>query len=83
VTFAGAFEPDFALLLRERNFSTFTRMQDDAIEIESSMMESGKLKSKVEAGTKEAKRFKEHPGPSRFGKSGEEKMDDMARIIKD
>jgi len=48
VTFAGAFEPDFALLLRERRSVDLTRMQDDAIEIESNMMASGKLKLKVE-----------------------------------
>jgi hypothetical protein len=48
VTFAGAFEPDFALLLRERRGATLNRMQDDAVEIESNMMASGKLKAKVE-----------------------------------
>jgi hypothetical protein len=48
VTFAGAFEPDFALLLRERKSTTLAGMQDDVIEIKSNMMESGKLKSKVE-----------------------------------
>jgi hypothetical protein len=83
VTFAGAFEPDFALLLRERRSATLTGMQDDAIEIESNMMASGKLKSKVETGTKEPKRFREQAGPSGSGKSAEEKMDDMAKIIKD
>jgi hypothetical protein len=41
------FEPDFSLLLRERRFAYFTRMQDDAIEIESNMMASGKLKDKL------------------------------------
>jgi hypothetical protein len=34
-------------------------MQDDAIEIESNMMESRKLKAKVEMGTREPKHFKE------------------------
>jgi hypothetical protein len=58
-------------------------MQDDAIEIESNMMASGKLKTKVELGTIEPRRFKEQAGPSRFGKSAEEKMDEMAKIIKD
>jgi hypothetical protein len=48
VTFAGAFEPDFALLLREIRSDTLTCMQDYAIEIESNMMASSKLKSKVE-----------------------------------
>jgi hypothetical protein len=40
VTFAGAFDSDFALLLRERRATTLAGMQDDAIEIESNMMAS-------------------------------------------
>ena len=48
MTFAGAFEPDFALLLRERISVTLMGMQYDAIEIELNMMASGKLKAKVE-----------------------------------
>jgi hypothetical protein len=83
VTFAGDFEPDFTLLLREIRSTTLIGIQDNAIEIESNMMESGKLKSKVETGTKEPKCFKEHAGPSGSGKFTEEKMDDMAKIIKD
>jgi hypothetical protein len=31
VTFAGAFEPDFSVLLRERRYATLEGMQDDAI----------------------------------------------------
>jgi hypothetical protein len=58
-------------------------MHDDAIEIESNIMASGKLKTKVELGTIEPRRFKEQAGPSRFGKSAEEKMDEMAKIMKD
>jgi hypothetical protein len=50
VTFAGAFEPDFALPSRERRGDTLTRMQDDDIEIESNMMASGKFKTRVEMG---------------------------------
>jgi hypothetical protein len=48
VTFAGAFEPDFALLLRERRGATLNQMHDDAIEIESNMMPSGNFKAKLE-----------------------------------
>jgi hypothetical protein len=33
VTFAGAFDSDFALLLRERRDTTLAGMQDDAIEM--------------------------------------------------
>jgi hypothetical protein len=46
------------------------------------MMASGKLKSRVETGAKEPKRFREQAGPSGSGRSSEYKMDDMARIIK-
>jgi hypothetical protein len=83
VTFAGDFEPNFALLLRERRSATLAGMQGDVIEVESNMMASGKLKAKVETGTREPRRFKEQAGPSRSGKSAEEKMDEMAKIIKD
>jgi hypothetical protein len=50
VTFAGAFESDFALLLQEIRGATLNRMQDDVVEIESNMMASGKLKAKIETG---------------------------------
>jgi hypothetical protein len=69
--------------LRERRFATLTGMQDDAIEIESNMMASGKLKEKVDIGTKETKRFREQDGPSGSRRSVEEKMDDTAKIIKE
>ena len=64
VTFAGAFEPNFALLLRERRGATLTRMQDDAVEIKSNMKASSKLKARVETGNKETRRFREQKGPS-------------------
>jgi len=83
VTFTGDFEPDFALLLRERRSSTLTGMQDDTIKIESKMMASVKLKAKVEKGTKETKCFREQAGPSRSGRSVKKKMDDMTEIIKE
>jgi hypothetical protein len=40
ITFAGDFEPNFSLLLREIISTTLAGMQDDAIEIESNMMAS-------------------------------------------
>jgi hypothetical protein len=58
-------------------------MQDDAIEIESNIMASGKLKTKVDMGVREPIRLKEQGGPSSSGKNTqEEKMDAMAKIIK-
>jgi hypothetical protein len=56
VTFAGAFKPDFTLLLRERRGDTLTRMKDNAIEIEYNMMALGKLKTKLEMGNGETEK---------------------------
>ena len=47
------------------------------------MMASGKLKAKFEYGNKEIKRYMEQGGPSGLGISLKDKMDDMARIIKE
>jgi hypothetical protein len=46
------------------------------------MMAPGKLKTKIETGNRETKCFREQEGPSRSGRSSDDKMDDMARIIK-
>ena len=73
VTFAGAFDSDFTLLLRERRSTTLAGMKDDTIEIESNMMESRKLKTKVDMGAREPGRFKENARPSVSRKSAEEK----------
>jgi hypothetical protein len=83
VTFAGAFEPDFALLLRERRGATLNRMQDDAVEIESNMMASGKLKAKVETVNRENRRYREPAGPSGSNRYTDDRVDDMARVIKE
>jgi hypothetical protein len=53
------------------------------VEIESNMMVSGKLKDKFELGNKEIRWYREQAGPSRFGRSSEDKMDDMEKIIKE
>jgi hypothetical protein len=82
VTFVGDFDLDFSLLLRERISVDLTKMQDDAVEIESNIMASGKLKDKFEPGNKEIRRYREQAGPSRYGRSLEDKMDDMEKIIK-
>jgi hypothetical protein len=69
--------------LREIRSTTLAGMQDDAIEIESNMMASRKLKTKVYMGTREPRHFKEHAWPFGYGKSAKEKMNEMAKIGKD
>jgi hypothetical protein len=81
VTFAGAFDPDFALLLRERRSVDLPKMQDDAVEIESNMMASGKLKAKTDNVIKENRKFKEQAGPSGSGKSVGDRIEEMSRVI--
>jgi hypothetical protein len=81
VTYAGDFDPDFSLLLRERRSLDLPKMQDDAIEIESNMMASGKLKAKTETINKENRKFKDQGGPSGSGKSAGDKIEEMARVI--
>ena len=83
VTFVGAFDPDFALLLRERRSIDITKMQDDALEIESNMMASGKLKAKTETGNKENKKFKEQGGSLGSGKSSGDRIEEMFRVIRE
>jgi hypothetical protein len=58
-------------------------MQDDALEIESNMMASRKMKTKFETGNKEIRRYRKQGGPSGSGISSKDKMNDMARIIKE
>jgi hypothetical protein len=83
VTFVGAFDHDFTLLLRERRSVDLTKMQDDALEIELNMMASGKLKAKIETGNKENRKFKEQGGSSGSGKSLGDKINEMARVIRE
>jgi hypothetical protein len=47
------------------------------------MMASRKIKMKVKMGAKETKRFREQDGPFGSGRFGEEKMDDISKIIKE
>ena len=47
------------------------------------MMAYGKLKSKVETGNWEIKRFREQVGPSGSNRSTDDKVDDMAKVIKE
>jgi len=48
------------------------------------MMASRKMKTKVDMGIREPRRFREQAWPSSSGKNTqEEKMDEMAKIIKD
>ena len=58
-------------------------MQNDVVEIESNMMASGKLKARVETRNREPKHFREQAGPLGSNRASDDRVDDMARVIKD
>jgi hypothetical protein len=47
------------------------------------MMALGKLKARVETRNRETKRFREQVGPSGSNRSSDDRVDDMARVIKE
>ena len=48
VTFSNAFDAYFYLLLRERRSVTLENIQEEALEVESNMMEENKLSDKAQ-----------------------------------
>jgi ribonuclease HI len=49
ISYAGAFDPDFCLLLRERRATSLAQMQDAAIEVESNVLAADRLRNKADA----------------------------------
>ena len=73
ITYANAFDFEFCLLLRERRSASLSLMQDDALEVESNIIASQKIKGK-----EDKKKQSSNPlGPS----SSENKMEKMAKIL--
>jgi hypothetical protein len=55
ISYAGAFDPDFCLLLRERRATFLTQMQDAAIEVESNILAANRLRNRVNADRRRGK----------------------------
>jgi len=55
VTFVGAFDPMFSMILRERRLDTLLIMQDDAIDVEGNRRALGKINPNMEKKDKEEK----------------------------
>jgi hypothetical protein len=49
ISYAGAFDPDFCLLLRERRATSLAQMQDADVEVESNVLAADRLRSKTDA----------------------------------
>jgi len=81
VTYFGAFDPEFVVMLRERRYADLSIMQKDAVQIEASMRAVGKIK-RVEV-DKEKKKGKEEAGASNSNKDfAETKMEEMSKLIR-
>ena len=48
ITYANAFDSDFCLLLRERRSASLSLMQDAALEVESNIVASQKVKGNID-----------------------------------
>jgi hypothetical protein len=55
ISYVGAFDPDFCLLLRERRATSLAQMQDAAVEVESNILAADRLRSKTDADRRKGK----------------------------
>jgi uncharacterized small protein (DUF1192 family) len=64
ISYAGAFDPDFCLLLRERRATSLAQMQDAAIEVESNILAADRMRSKADTDRRKGKSEASTSGPS-------------------
>jgi hypothetical protein len=55
ISYAGAFDPDFCLVLRERRATYLAQMQDAAIEVESNMLAADRLRNQADTNGRRSK----------------------------
>jgi len=48
ITYDGAFDPDFFLLLRERRSATLSQMQDNALEVDSNILAANRIRGGID-----------------------------------
>ena len=82
LTYANAFDHEFSLLLRERRAISLLNMQDAALEVESNLLASNKLKKETPQQLYERKGKKEAVSTSAAPQSAEAKIDEMAKLVK-
>jgi ribonuclease HI len=72
ITFSAAFDAEFCLILRERRSATLALMQDAALEVESNITASQKLKGRAE---------RKKPAAESSSSSSNIQMEKMAKMI--
>ena len=82
LTYANAFDHAFSLLLRERRPITLLNMQDVALEVDSNLLASNRLKKETPQQQYERKGKKEAVSTSAAPQSAEATIDEMAKLVK-
>ena len=55
ISYASAFDPDFCLVLRERRATSLAQMKDAAIEVESNMLATDRMRRKTDTERRKGK----------------------------
>ena len=82
LTYANAFDHEFSLLLRERRPVSLLNMQDAALEVESNILASNRLKKDTTQRIYDRKGKKEAAPGGLASHSAEGKIDEMAKLVK-
>ena len=73
IIYANAFDSDFCLLLRERRSASLSLIEDAALEVESNILASQKVKGKIDN--------KKQPADPIGASSSENKIDKMTKLL--
>ena len=82
LTYANAFDHEFSLLLRERRLVTLLNMQYSALEVESNILASNRLKGNSAQQLYDRKGKKEATPVVSTSHSAKGKIDEMAKLVK-
>jgi hypothetical protein len=78
ISYAGAFDPDFCLLLRERRATSLAQMQDAAIEVESNVLAADRLRNKADVDRRKGRSEASTSSPS----VPHPQMDELTKMVK-
>ena len=82
LTYANDFDHEFSLLLRERRAVTLLNMQGAALEVESNILASNRLKGNSAQQVYDGKGKKEATPVVSTSQSADGKIDEMAKLVK-
>ena len=82
LTYSNAFDHKFSLLQRERRPISLLNMQDAALEVESNILASNRLKKETNQQLYDRKGKKEAAPGSSASHFAEGKIDEMAKLVK-